>query len=445
MTGATARSASPSDRTRLVAGLAVTQTVSWGVLYYAFSVLLVPMQDELGWSRSTLVGGFTTAVVLSGLAAPLVGRLLDADVTRPLVTGGSFLGVAAVLAWSGAGTVLAYYAAWVAIGIAMAAVLYDPAFTVLAKRTAPDHRRAITAVTLVAGLSSFVFQPLTSILVDRLDWRGALVGLAVVLAVITIPIHLLVLTPVDRTAPSSGAGRAGAGRARRRARPAEASDPRFWALTGAFVGVTTASMATGVLLIAFLVDHGWSLARASLAGGTLGAMQLPGRLAFSPLAARLPRHVLVAVLFSIPASGIAVLLAGGASRTVWLAVVLLGFGQGTTTLLRATLYVDLYGVERIGALNGLSGTPITCTRALAPLLASVVVTRTGSYTVAFVGLIGCSLGSAVGAARVLRRFTVPSATSSAAGPHPARRLRPGHQGLAEDQRRSHAHRERRPR
>src|SRR5690606_1201634 len=113
-----------------------TQTVSWGVLYYAFSVLLVPMQEELGWARSTLVGGFTAAVVLSGLVAPLVGRLLDADVTRPLVTGGSILGVLAVLLWSRAEALAAYYAAWAAIGLAMAAVLYDPAFTVLAKRTA---------------------------------------------------------------------------------------------------------------------------------------------------------------------------------------------------------------------------------------------------------------------------------------------------------------------
>ena len=95
------------------------------------------------------------------------------------------------------------------------------------------------------------------------------------------------------------------------------------------------------------------------------------------------------------------------SSTVWLAVVLLGFGQGTTTLLRATLYVDLYGVERIGALNGLSGTPITCARALAPLVASVVVARTGSYTVAFLGLIACSLSAAGGAAAVLRRPPEP--------------------------------------
>ena len=112
----------------------------------------------------------------------------------------------------------------------------------------------------------------------------------------------------------------------------------------------------------------------------------------------------------MPAVGIAVLLVGGASRTVWLAVVLLGFGQGTTTLLRATMFVDLYGIERIGALNGLSGTPITCTRALAPLLASIVVAATGSYTVAFLGLIACSLGAALLAAGVLDHTPAPPAS-----------------------------------
>ena len=48
------------------------------------------------------------AVVLSGLGAPLVGRLLDAKVTRPLITGGSLLGVVATLLWSRADAVVAY-------------------------------------------------------------------------------------------------------------------------------------------------------------------------------------------------------------------------------------------------------------------------------------------------------------------------------------------------
>jgi predicted MFS family arabinose efflux permease len=312
-----------------------------------------------------------------------------------------------VLFWSQVHSVAVYYVTSVAVGLAMAAVLYDPAFTVLAKRTAPDHRRAITTVTLTAGLASFIFQPFTSALTEHFGWRDALLILAGVLAVVTIPIHLAVLAPLPAPGPRVG---------RDRTRPPEASDPRFWILTAAFVGVTTASLATGVLLVAFLVDGGWSLGRAALAGGTLGAMQLPGRLAFAPLTARLSRPTLVAALFSVPAAGIIVLAASGRGALVWVAVCLLGFGLGTTTLLRATLFVDLYGTARIGVLNGLSGRPITCARALAPLGASVLVARTGGYTVGFVALAGCSLGAALVAAQVLRRTASDHPTSPALAP-----------------------------
>src|SRR5688500_10511936 len=58
----------------LVATLSVTETVSWGVLYYAFSVMLQPMQADLGWSRADLSGAFSLAVLLSGIAAVPVGR-----------------------------------------------------------------------------------------------------------------------------------------------------------------------------------------------------------------------------------------------------------------------------------------------------------------------------------------------------------------------------------
>ena len=389
----TARPSERSSTRRLVAGLAATQVVSWGVLYYAFSVLLVPMQASLGWSRSTLVGGFTLAVVVSGLSAGVVGRLLDAEQSRRVMVGGSLLGVGAVVAWSLARSVVMYYASFVAVGAAMACVLYEPAFTVLAKRTAPHHRRAITAVTLVAGLASFVFQPLTGLLASHLGWRRALLVLAGIAAAVSIPIHSLVLPPTERQARPARATRS---------RPSEASDPRFWALTAAFVGVTTASMSTGVLLIAYLVDGGWSLSRAAFAGGTLGAMQLPGRLAFGPLTARVARPLLVGVLFCVPAVGIVVLAVSGRGWPVWLAVCLLGFGQGTTTLLRATLFVDLFGTTQIGALNGLSGTPITCARALAPLGATVLVARTGGYTAGFVALVACSVLAAFVARRVLQ-------------------------------------------
>ena len=74
---------------RIVAVLAVTETVSWGVLYYAFAVFQVPMGAELGFSPVVLGGAFSLAVLLTGVAAVPVGRWLDARGPRGLMSAGS--------------------------------------------------------------------------------------------------------------------------------------------------------------------------------------------------------------------------------------------------------------------------------------------------------------------------------------------------------------------
>lgn len=372
----------------LVIGLAATETVSWGVLFYALPVLLVPMERDLGWPRSLLVGGYTLAIVLSGLAAPIVGRWIDRAGPRVLMTLGSAAGAGMVLAWSSVTSPFAYYLVWIAIGVAKATVLYEVAFTVLAKRCAPDHQRPMLVVTLTAGLASFIFQPLTSTLSTAYGWRSALVILAVVLAVITVPTHWAVLR-------DSSDHRSDTADRIRSARTRDLGDRRLWTLTSAFTAVTMTSFAASVLLVVYLVDQGWTVGAAALAGGTLGAMQLPGRLAFGPLARRVPRRWLASVLFGLPGLGITVLLLSAGSELVWAAVVLLGVGQGTVILLRAVILVDLYGTEQIGALNGLVATPVTAGRAVAPLGASLIASVTGGYTTPFLLLVLLSVAAAL--------------------------------------------------
>ena len=73
----------------LVFTLALTETTSWGILYYAFTVFLTPMQAELGWSRADLTGAFSMALLLAGLAGIPVGHWLDRHGPRLLMTLGS--------------------------------------------------------------------------------------------------------------------------------------------------------------------------------------------------------------------------------------------------------------------------------------------------------------------------------------------------------------------
>ena len=173
--------------------LAATETVSWGVLYYAFSVILVPLRAELGWSTAALTGGYSLALLVSGLAAPFAGRWLDRHGPRALMTTGSVAGSLLVLDWAGVESLLAYNLIWAGIGLAMATTLYEPTFATVATWFARDRGRALILVTVAAGFASTIFLPLSGAPAEALGWRRALVVLAGVLAHSTIPPHALLL------------------------------------------------------------------------------------------------------------------------------------------------------------------------------------------------------------------------------------------------------------
>jgi MFS family permease len=141
----------------LVGALGVTETISWGVLYYAFSVFLTPMEADLGWSRGETTGAFSLAMVLSAFAAIGVGRWMDRHGGRVLMTTGSCVGALLVLVWASTSTLPMLYLVWAAIGLVWATVLYDPAFAVITAWFDHKRVRALTAVTLMAGFASTIF------------------------------------------------------------------------------------------------------------------------------------------------------------------------------------------------------------------------------------------------------------------------------------------------
>ena len=366
-----------------VFALSVTETVSWGILYYAFAVFLVPMGADLGWSRAQLTGAFSLALLVAGVAGMPIGRWLDRHGPRPLMTAGSILAALLVLAWAGVDRLPLFYAVWAGIGLAMAAVLYEPAFAVVAvwfpERRSRGH--ALTVLTFVGGFASVIFIPLTSWLIDRLGWRPTLVVLAAILALVTIPLHATVLRPREE----SGVGRRESGIAS----PSDSRPPTpdsvfrgraFWALGSAFFLVMAAMVAVTIHLIPYLQERGFSAGFAAGAAGLVGLLALPGRLIFTPLGSVVPRHVVTALIFALEAAAIVVLVGADTRFEVGLFVVLFGAGFGAITPARAALVADLYGAVAFGSISGVLGMFITGARALAPVGASALVAWWGGYT-----------------------------------------------------------------
>jgi len=143
----------------VLVALSVTEVTSWGVLYYAFPVALASITADTGWSATSATAAFSAGLVVSALAGIPIGRLLDRHGPRRVMTAGSVLAVPATVGIALAPTFAWFVAAWLVAGIAMAAVFYQAAFAALTRWYGPRRVRALTALTLVAGLSSTVFAP----------------------------------------------------------------------------------------------------------------------------------------------------------------------------------------------------------------------------------------------------------------------------------------------
>jgi len=400
----------------VVAALAVTETVSWGVLYYGFTAFLRPVSDELGWSRGAMSAAFSVALLVQGAAGVVVGRWLDRHSPRLLMTSGSVAATLGVVAWSRVEQLWAFVVLWALLGAVMSTILYEPAFTVVTKWFRAGRRRALTAVTLVAGLASTIFLPLENWLIETYGWRNALLVLAALLGGVTIPLHALVLrSPAEPSAVPSAV-----------ATPAVAAGPnepvdtdvraalrsaRFWFLAGAFVGASFVTSALAVHQVALLTDAGHPAAFAAGATGALGAMQLPGRLLFAPLERLSSRRVTTVVVFGALTVGVAILAASTSAAAVWTFVVVYGMGRGMSTLLRATLVADLFGATHYGAIGGVLSACTTAATAAGPLVAGLLFDLSGNYDRLLVGLVGLAAVAVVLSAMVERPRTATAAAA----------------------------------
>ncbi|RDI21478.1 MFS transporter [Lentzea flaviverrucosa] len=377
----TARPGIDAGLRRVLIVLCTTEIISWGVLYYAFPVLLPTISASTGWSLAAITAGFSASQVVAGLVGIPVGRLLDRHGPRAIMTTGSIVAVLALAALATADSLVWFTAAWLLAGVAMAGIFYAPAFAALTRWYGPRRVSALTALTLVAGLASTVFAPLTAVLNERLDWRGTYLVLAGFLAVTTIPLHLwglrLPWPAVEHEtahAPSAVA----------RSRP-------FLVLVVAMSLAAFSVYAVVINLVPLLTERGMTTSAAAVALGLGGVGQVLGRLGYARLAARtsvrtrtvlilLVSAVVTALLGVVP--GPALLLIAGS--------VLAGVTRGIFTLVQATAITDRWGAVHYGQLNGLLTAPVMLTAAIAPWAGSAMAAWLGGYPAVFVvlGVIG---------------------------------------------------------
>jgi MFS family permease len=366
----------------VVSSLSLTQVVSWGIVYYSFSLFLTPMTREFDWSQTRVAGAFSVALLISGLAALPIGRFIDRHGARGVLLTGSCLAALLLIAWSRVQTLTAFYAIWLGMGLAMAAVLYEPAFAIVVAWFTRQRALALTILTSVGGLASTIFVPATAALVAAMGWRTTLLYLAGLLAIVNIPLYALVVRsrPADLgmrpdVTGDDAAGVAPETRAASAIAPIGLSPRAAW-LVAIMFGFSSLSSATAfVHVFPFLVERGYSTRAAAFAVAAIGAAQVPARLAFALVVRVLPAGWIASSIFVMQALGLVCLgFVMHASLLLLPFAFLFGFANGLMTLIRPLLVAERFDLAQYGSISGTIAFCGQLARAGGPILGAWVAT-----------------------------------------------------------------------
>lgn len=356
----------PGAPVRVVGILGTAQTLAWASSYYLPAMLADPMARDLGVSTPTVYAAFSAALVASALIGPWAGLAIDRHGGRMVLAGTSLLfalGLGMLGAAQGPWTMVA---AWLVMGVAMGAGLYEAAFSSLVRLYGHHARGAITGITLIAGFASTVGWPLSAWMETLFGWRGACLGWAALHLMIGLPLNAWLPKAVAAKTPGPDAPAA----QQEGSPPAARPGPQGLAtalLAFVFAATWFISTAMATHLPRMLQATGATLAAAVAVGALIGPAQVAGRL----LEFGLLRHVHPLLSARLAAlahpAGVAVLLTAGPALAPLFAI-LHGAGNGILTIAKGTLPLALFGPQGYGARQGWLMMPARVAQALAPFL-----------------------------------------------------------------------------
>jgi MFS family permease len=383
----------------VVLGVGLTSVIGWGTSFSAIAVLGTGIARDLGLSREIVFGGMTVMLAASGLAAPRCGRLLDQEGPRRIMSLGSVLLAVSLALMSWSNGVVSFWAAWAVFGIAVPLAMSNAAVASIAQLAGSHGRRAITGLTIIGGLTSFFFLPITGWLEARYGWRATLALFALLHLVVCLPIHLGLFAPrfgrprQDSPVAASAVDSAAHEAALHGILPQSERRRAFWL-------IVLWSCCEGMLVWGLNMQAIDLLKGYGLAAETAIAMWM-----FSSLAQSTARvfdftvgHRIPAVTTALASALMAPLgflvfkLAGSSTVAAGFMAVCYGLGHGLFVIARNVLPLRLFGLKGLGETMGRLSLPQNIVNAAAPMMFAAILSRYGADAALMSGLV-CALAS----------------------------------------------------
>jgi MFS family permease len=357
-----------------IIGLGITQLIGWGATFTALGVLGVPIGRDLGLPREAVFGGISVMLLVSAVLAPGVGRRIDRDGAREVMLAGTLVGAFALLVIACAHGPIVFWAGWGIFGVAVAMSMNNAAVPALVDIAGPQSRRAVSAFTILTGLTSAVFLPLTAWLEHRYGWRLTLLIFSATFIAVCLPIHLAVLPEGRQTHAPSGTGESSVswdGALPENLRRVGFVLVAVWMALQGFVvwgfNIQVIDILQGMGLTHADAIFIWAFSGPAQALVRVGDLVSGGRAGVMTLA-----------LLSASAMPLGFVVFWTLGLSLPMAVVLAiasGAGQGLHAVARSLVPLSLFGMKTYGATMGRLSLPLNICNALSPVVFALLISR----------------------------------------------------------------------
>jgi MFS family permease len=355
-----------------------------------FGLFLQPMSLENGWGRQTFSFAMAIQNLLWGVFGPFAGGIADRYGAGRVVVLCGIAYVAGLVVMAFTETALALHVgSGFLIGLALSGSTFAVLLAVIQRMTPPEKRSTAMGIAVAAGsFGQFAILPITQLMISSVDWRNALLGLAVIAALI-VP---LAWFTSGKAAPHVGPQQS-FGEALREALRERGFHLLFW---GYFVCGFHIAMLT-VHLPSYVTDNGLKPEHGMTALALIGLCNMAGSFTAGWLGGRFSKKYLLSGIYTLRAVAIAVLISFPLSPlTLYAFAMVIGFLWLSTVPLTNGLVGQIFGMRYAGMLAGVVFFGHQIGSFIGVWLAGYLYDQTGSYT----GALTISIGLGVFAALV---------------------------------------------
>src|SRR5882757_9471552 len=374
------------------------------------SILIVPLEKEFGWSRTTISMAISLNILLYGLIGPFAAGFINRYGPRRVMSASAILiglGTLATVTIKHPWQLFALWGVLVGVGTGIIAIVLG---TTIVQRWFYVHRGlALGMLTASAATGQLVFLPFLAKLIVDHGWRSSVITMAT-LALLMAPLALFLmrdrpgekgLLPLGQpeNVPVATVVAQNPFVAAISALTSASRGKEFWILAGSFFicGASTNGL-IGTHLVPACMDHGMPEVQAASLLAVMGICDLVGTTASGWLSDRFDNRVLLFTYYGLRGLSLLYLPYGFVSDGHGLSVfaIFYGFDWIATVPPTVALARQAFGAEKVGLVFGWVLASHQVGAALAASLAGFIRTNEGSYDRAFIVAGSLCVATAIG-------------------------------------------------